>query len=236
MTAKKPKPDAPARKRILIVDDHPMTRHGMVQLLRQERDLEVCGEADNAARALASIKSLCPDLVLTDLTMPGRHGLEFIKDMRAMHPKVAVLVVSMHDESLYAERVLKAGARGYLMKHAGGREFLLAVRRVLAGRIYMSEAMAQNAQDAFAGRNPQRPDTATSKLTDREFEVFQCLGEGMTSREIGEQLRMSVKTVETHRLHIRDKLGLASGPALIKFAVRWVSAQPGGQQPVRPGA
>ena len=225
MSAKKSKPNAPARKRILIVDDHPMTRFGIAQLLRQEGDLEVCGEAENAPQALALVKSLNPDLLLTDLTMPGKHGLEFLKDMKAMHPKVAVLVVSMHDEALYAERVLKAGGRGYVMKHAGGEELLRAVRRVLDGRVYLSEAMAQTALDTYSGWDSKRKDSRIGKLTDREFEVFQRLGEGMTSREIGGQLHMSSKTVDTHRQHIREKLNLASGTALLKFAIRWMSAQ-----------
>ena len=226
MSVKKTKRPGPVRKRILLVDDHPMTRYGMAQLLQQEGEFEICGEADNAHCALESIKSLRPDLVLTDLAMPGRHGLEFLKDMRAMHPEVAVLVVSMQDEALYAERVLKAGGRGYVMKHAGGKELLQAVRRVLDGHVYLSDAMAAKAVAVFSGRRVQAVDSVTGELTDREFEVFQCLGQGMTSREIGEQLHMSVKTVETHRRHVREKLKLETGPALIKFAVRWAGSQP----------
>ncbi|HEY2953259.1 MAG TPA: response regulator transcription factor [Verrucomicrobiae bacterium] len=225
MSAKRAKPARPARKRILVVDDHPMTRYGMTQLLRHERDLEVCGEADNASRALASVKALKPDLVLTDLTMPDKHGLELVKDMRAMHPELAVLVVSMHDEAIYAERVLKAGGRGYIMKHAGGKQLIQAIRRVLAGHVYLSEAMAEKVLDVFPGRRSQAADSMVGRLTDREFEVFQYLGQGMTSREIGAQLHMSVKTVETHRRHARAKLHLKTAPELIKFAVCWTSSQ-----------
>jgi DNA-binding NarL/FixJ family response regulator len=212
-------------KRVLIVDDHPMTRYGIAQLLQREPGIEVCGESETASQALQVMKSLRPDLVLTDLTMPGKHGLEFIKDLRVMHPEVAVLVMSMHDEALYAERVLKAGGRGYVMKHAGGEELLQAVRRVLSGHIYLGDAMTREAVDALANRPPKRADPLLGQLTDREFHVFQCLGQGMTSREIGLQLHMSVKTVETHRRHLREKLKINTGPALIQFAVRWVSAQ-----------
>lgn len=225
MSAKKTKRPGPVRKRILLVDDHPMTRYGMAQLLRQQCEFEVCGEADTAHRALAAVESLQPDLVLADLTMPGKHGLEFVKDMRAMHPEVAVLVVSMHDETLYAERVLKAGGRGYVMKHVGGKELLRAVRRVLDGHVYLSNVMAEKALDAFSDRRSQTSDSVIGQLTDRELQVFQCLGQGMTSREIGQQLHMGVKTVETHRRHVREKLNLKTGPELIKFAVRWVSSQ-----------
>ena len=225
MSAQNPKPRAPGLRRILLVDDHPMTRYGMAQLLKQEGGFAVCGEADNAHHALAVVKTTKPDLVIADLTMPGRHGLEFIKDMRAMHPEVPVLVVSMHDEDLYAERVLKAGGRGYVMKHAGGKELLRAVRCVFGGHVYLSEAMAGRALDVFCGRRSPTSDSVIGRLTDREFQVFQCLGQGMSSREIGEQLHMSVKTVETHRRHVREKLDLKTGPELIKFAVRWGSAQ-----------
>jgi DNA-binding NarL/FixJ family response regulator len=213
------------RQRIFIVDDHPMTRYGIAQLLKQKGEFEVCGEADTAHRALAAIKSLKPNLVLADLTMPGKDGLEFVKDMRAMHPHVTVLVVSMHDEALYAERVLRAGGRGYVMKHAGGKELLQAIRRVLGGHVYVSEAMAEKALAVFSGQRSQTADSVIGQLTDRELQVFQCLGQGMTSREIGERLHMSVKTVETHRRHIREKLKLKTGPELIKFAVRWTSSQ-----------
>ena len=202
-----------------------MTRYGIAQLLQREPGLKVCGESGTAARALQLVESLKPDLVLTDLTMPGKHGLEFIKDMRAMHPDVAVLVISMHDEKLYAERVLRAGGRGYVMKHAGGEELLQAVRRVLDGHIYLGEAMTKDALDALAQGRPKKEDLHIGRLTDRELHVFQCLGQGLTSREIGSQLHMSVKTVETHRRHIRQKFGIPTGPGLIKFAVGWMSSQ-----------
>lgn len=225
MRAKEAKPDAAARRRVLIVDDHPMTRYGMAQLLQAEPDLEVCGEAEDARHALTLVESQKPDLVLADLSMPGQHGLEFVKDMRAAHPHVAVLVVSMHDEALYAERVMKAGGRGYMMKNAGGKELLKAVRRVLSGQVFLSEAMAETALNVFSGRRSEAADPVVGQLSDREFQVFRCLGQGLTSREIAAHLHMGVKTVETHRRHVREKLNLKTGPELIKFAVQWAGSR-----------
>jgi DNA-binding NarL/FixJ family response regulator len=227
MSASKPHSSRNANKRVLVVDDHPMTRYGIVQLLQREAGLEVCGESDTAMQALEMVSTLKPDLVVTDLSMPGKHGLEFIKDMRVMHPEVPVLVISMHDEALYADRVLKAGGRGYVMKHAGGEELLEAVHRVLEGHVYLGEEMTKETLNALARPEAKRAESVVGQLTDREFQVFQCLGQGMTSRQIGDQLHMSVKTVETHRRHLREKLNVQTGPALIQFAVRWVGAQQG---------
>ena len=216
-------PEERLRSQILIVDDHPMTRYGVTRLIEQEEDLEVCGEADTVQRAIAAVRTLRPALVLADLTMPGGEGLELIKDLRASHPDVAVLVLSMHDETFYAERALRAGARGYIMKNEGGARLIEAIRQILAGRTYVSESMSAKALDMFSGRRRQTEDAIAAKLTDREFEVFRLIGQGMTTREIGQRLRLGAKTVETHRLHVRTKLGLSSGPALIKHAVRWVA-------------
>lgn len=212
------------RKRVFVVDDHPMTRFGIVQLLNREEDLEVCGEEEDASRALKAIGTFRPDLVVTDLSMPGRHGIEFLKDMRSLFPEIPVLVVSMHDEEIFAERVLKAGARGYLMKDSGGRDLVVAVRRILGGRVFLSEAMADRALESLSAVPTQNRSSGIKGLTDREFEVVQCIGEGLSSREISEKLHMSLKTVETHRRHAREKLSLRSGAELVKFAVRWTSA------------
>lgn len=213
-----------ARRKILLVDDHPLTRHGMAQLIGQQRDLIVCGEAGTAEDALRCIGRLRPDLVLLDVTLPGKPGLELIKDLSATHPEVAVLVVSMHDESLYAERALRAGARGYLMKSAGGEELIKAIRRVFAGQVYVSQELSAKILDNLSGSS-RRPAGVLSVLSDREFEVFQLVGEGLTTGEIGTRLHISGKTVETHRLHIREKLGLKTPPELTKCAVRWAGAQ-----------
>ncbi len=215
-------PGLPARKHpVFILDDHPLTRHGMAQLIGDQPDLVVCGEAGDAVQALTAISRLRPEVVLVDVTLPGRHGLEFIKDLRALHPEMLVLVVSMHDETLYAERALHAGARGYLMKSEGGESLLAAIRHVLAGKIYVSQSLSTRILDVFSGRRRRTDDSALGSLTDREFEVFEALGQGLTTRQIAEQLQMSGKTVETHRLHIREKLGLKTGPELSRYAVRW---------------
>jgi DNA-binding NarL/FixJ family response regulator len=215
---------AERKRRILLVDDHPLTRHGMAQLIGQQPDLVVCGEAGNAEQALQSVGALHPDLVLVDVTLPGKPGLELIKDITALHASVSVLVVSMHDESLYAERALRAGARGYLMKSNGGEELVKAIRQVLSGQVYVSQQLSARILDNLSGAGRRLPGLL-SALSDREFEVFQLVGEGLTTREIGSRLNISGKTVETHRLSIREKLGLKTSPQLTKLAVRWAGTQ-----------
>lgn len=197
----------------------------MAALLQLQPNLEVCGEAGDGAAALSALQTIKPDLILLDLSLPDRQGLELIKDILALHPEVLVMVVSMHDEKLYAERALHAGAKGYLMKDEGGAKLLEAISRVLARSIYVSPAMANRIIDVFSGARPHHTDTTIAALTDREFEVFGLLGQGLTTQEIGVQLKLSPKTVESHRLHIREKLRLKSGPELIKQAVRWSGAQ-----------
>lgn len=216
------------RKKILIVDDHPITRHGLCQLLNQEPDLTVCGEEESAHQALAIIKSAQPDLVLADLTLAGKSGLEFIKDMHALHPEIAVLAVSMHDETIYAERVLRAGARGYIMKSEGGAKLLKAIRNILAGSIYVSERMSARILDLFAGVRNGHGESPLGQLTDREFEVFHLIGQGLGTREIGERLHLSPKTVDTHRLNIKAKLKFKSLPELMQYAVRWTASEGAG--------
>jgi len=213
------------RRRILIVDDHPMTRRGMAQLIGQQDDLEICGEAGDAVQAMTAISGLGPELVLADVSLPDKHGLEFIKDIKALHPEVLILVVSMHEESLFAERALHAGARGYLMKNEGGEKLIEAIRAVLEGKLYLSPSLSASVLNVFAGGRRRSEDTLIGSLTDREFEVFQLVGEGLTTREIGDRLRMGGKTVETHRLHIREKLDVKTAPELMKYAIRWASSR-----------
>jgi DNA-binding NarL/FixJ family response regulator len=213
-------PAARAQRRILLVDDHPLMRHGLAQLLAQQPDLVVCGESGSAEEALDCVRSLQPDLVVVDVTLPGKPGLELIKDITTMFPGVAVLVFSMHEESLYAERALRAGARGYLMKSAGAEELVKAIRHVSAGKVYLSPDLSARILDSLSG-SLRRPAGVLSVLSDREFEVFQLVGEGLSTREIGLRLHISGKTVETHRLRIREKLGLKSPSELTKYAVRW---------------
>jgi DNA-binding NarL/FixJ family response regulator len=225
MKATKGQRTVKAQRRILIVDDHPITRYGLTQLINHEPDLRVCGEAESAAQALTAIASARPDLVLADITMPGRSGLEFIKDMQAQHPGVAVLVMSMHDENIYAERVLRAGGRGYIMKNEGGEKLLEAIRQVLQGQVYVSKNISAALLEVFTPHRSSGGETTPGALSDREFEVFQLIGQGLSSQQIGQRLNLSIKTVGTHRQHIKQKLKLRTGPELIRQAVRWAAAQ-----------
>jgi DNA-binding NarL/FixJ family response regulator len=224
---KAPTKTTPARRRVLVVDDHPIMREGLRQLINHEADLMVCGDSADAAEAMSLICSARPDLVLADISLPGKSGLEMIKDIRAQHPDLPVLVLSMHDEALYAERVLRAGARGYIMKQEGGRKLIQAIQQVLAGQIFVSERMSAKILEIFSGRRGKATSSPVELLTDREFEVFQLIGKGLSTSRIAEQLHLSVKTVEVHRLHIKEKLKLKTAPELIRFAVRWVESEEG---------
>lgn len=225
MKTKTKKPAAPAPKKILIVDDHPMMRDGLVALITAQPDLVVCAQAADAREAMQVIESRWPDLVLMDISLPGKSGLEAIKDIQALAPGLAVLVLSMHDEALYAERVLRAGARGYVMKQEGGKRIMEAIRAVLENKVFVSEKMSARIMDAFTGRRAAEAGSTVESLSDREFEVFQLIGRGRSTKEIADQLHLSVKTVEVHRVNIKAKLKLATSPELVHFAVRWVESQ-----------
>ena len=212
-------------KRLLLIDDHPIMRHGLAQLIRAESDLDVCGEAGTAAEGMRIIPECKPDLVVVDLTLPDKHGLEFIKDMQAMFPETLLLVLSMHDESLYAERVLRAGARGYVMKETAADTLIQAARRVLEGGIYLSEKMSNQMLLSLSGQRKQNAISPLEKLTDRELEVLQLIGQGKGTRFIADQLNISVRTVDAHRAHLKDKLQLPDGNALVRYAVRWMESR-----------
>lgn len=222
---KRSSPSRNARKTVLLVDDHPMLRQGLAQVINQQDDLVICGEAGDANEAMQRIASLKPDLAVLDISLEGKSGLELIKDIRALHPEVLILVMSMHDESLYAERVLRAGARGYVMKRAGGEAVLQAIRQVLSGKVYVSERMSARILNSFAGARSARHRSPIEILTDREFEVFKLIGEGCSTREIGERLHISIKTVDVYRQRLKEKLSLSSATSLIQHAVRWVETQ-----------
>jgi DNA-binding NarL/FixJ family response regulator len=223
--AGKVKKAEPVRKRILLADDHPMMRAGLAQLINRQPELEVCAEAGNPAEVLALLGQVAPDLILTDLTMPGRAGIEFIKDLAALHPDLKILVVSMHDEIVYAERCLRAGARGYIMKESGSENLLVAVRRVLDGQSYVSPNMADRILSGLSNRKPRGSDSPIQNLSDREFEIFQLVGQGKSTRDIAKELGLSSKTVDVHRTHIREKLELKDVTALVRYAVRWIETQ-----------
>jgi DNA-binding NarL/FixJ family response regulator len=220
-----PKKEPDVRKKILVADDHPMTRAGVVHLLTKQSDMIVCGEVGSPSEALHEISKSSPDLLLTDMTMPGRSGIEFIKDALALHPHLPILIVSMHDEVIYAERALRAGARGYIMKEAGGEKLLAAIRRVLGGQVYVSEQMSAKILDSLSATKPRGSHSPIEKLSDREFEVLQLIGQGKSTRDIAKQLHLSPKTVDVHRGHIKEKLELKDATSLVRHAVRWVETQ-----------
>jgi DNA-binding NarL/FixJ family response regulator len=206
-----------SRTRILIVDDHPIVRLGIRQMLAAEPDLEVSGEADSADAARRSIGSARPDLVIVDLSLAEGTGLDLIRSLRESLPGLPVLVLSMHDEALFAERALRAGARGYIMKREAITGLVGAIRQVLAGRIYLSEGMAQAVLERL-GHEALAPDNPLARLTDRELEVFDLIGRGQSTVAIAERLGVSIKTVETYRSNIKTKLGLKDAADLIRFA------------------
>ena len=213
-------PQKPPRKhRVLIIDDHVMVRDGVAEIIDHAEDLSVCGKASTANEGLAALGRLKPDLVLVDITMPGKNGVEFIKDARAQHPELLILVMSMHDESLYAERVLRAGGRGYIRKQEGGDKLIEALRRVLRGEIAVSEKITGRLLETFSGRKTMT--SSLEGLSDRELEVFQLIGRGLTMKQIGEELHLSPKTIEVHRAHIREKLHIGSAAELVSYAARW---------------
>ena len=211
---------AKSKTRVLLVDDHPMMRDGLSQLIAGESDLEICGEVGDAATALEMVNAKQPGLVLTDISLPDKNGLELTKDILAMQPSTLVLVISMHDEALYAGRVLRAGARGYIMKQEGGKKILQAIRSVLGGQISVSEKMAASLLETLSGRRPAGS-SLIETLTDRELEIFQHMGRGLETKQIAAALHVSPKTVEAHRANIKAKLNITSHAELIRQAVRW---------------
>jgi DNA-binding NarL/FixJ family response regulator len=211
-------------KQIILIDDHPISRHGVAQLIGMEDGIDVCAEAGTAAEGLETIGNCYCDLVLADITLPDKSGLELIKDIIALYPDTLILVLSMHDETLYAERVLHAGARGYIMKGAPPENLIKGIHRVLDGEIYVSEAMSSRLLKILSGQRDGGPKSPLERLTDREIEVFELIGNGKGSRDIAGQLSISIRTVDSHRANIREKLGLADGAELVRHAVRWVEA------------
>lgn len=213
-------------KHLLIVDDHPLMRRGVVSLIGAEDDLEIVSEAGSASEALSILESKdLPDLAILDLSLPDKSGLELTKDIAALYPKLTVLIMSMHDESLYCERALRAGARGYIMKEAAAENLVSAIRRVLDGQIYVSDTMSSSLLEILAGRRPTAEASPLERLTDREMEVYELIGRAKGSREIAEQLHISIRTVDAHRAHLKEKLGLKDSNSLVRHAVRWVETE-----------
>jgi DNA-binding NarL/FixJ family response regulator len=226
-TNENPRCELPEAKRIVIVDDHPLFRKGLEEMIHSEGTFAVCGEAGNASEAMGVIRKLHPDLAIVDLSLPGANGIELIKNIRAEFPKLPILVLSMHDESLYALRALRAGAEGYVMKHEAMANVITAVREVFNGRPYLSPAMAAQVITKFAHRQDEGEADAVERLSDREIEILELIGKGKDVREIAKLLHLSPKTVETHRSHIKDKLDLKNSREVARFALQWLSAREG---------
>ena len=215
------------RRRVLIVDDHPVFRHGIAALIAAEKDLTVCGEADNAPAALEAMRRLKPDLAMLDISLQGTNGIELVKLMRAEQPRLPILMLSMHDESLYALRALRAGARGYVMKAEAMTHVLAALRKVLSGDIYVSPRFSERLVFKAIQSLEGGMGSPVDKLSDRELEVLQLLGRGFGTREIANELHLSVKTIETHRAHIKEKLGFKDAGEMVRFAIDWVAQEQG---------
>jgi DNA-binding NarL/FixJ family response regulator len=224
-TNENPKCEPPEAKRIVIVDDHPLFRKGLEQLIHSEDGFAVCGEANNVPEAMDVIRKLNPDLAIVDLSLPGANGIELIKNIRAEFSKLPILVLSMHDESLYAVRALRAGADGYVMKHEAMANVIQAIREVFDGRPYLSPAMAAQVITKFAHGQAEGEPDPTERLSDRELEVLELIGKGTEVRDIAKRLHLSPKTVETHRAHIKEKLQLKNAREVVRFAVQWLSAR-----------
>jgi DNA-binding NarL/FixJ family response regulator len=209
------------KHRILLVDDHPIVRQGLSEMINQERDLQVCGTAEDVHRALDALENIRPDLVIADISLKGSNGIELLKNIKVRFPRTLVLVLSMHDESLYAVRALRAGAAGYIMKQEATDKVLTAIRQVLSGEIYLSERMEKKMMHQLVGGRAARTGSPIEDLSDRELEVFGLIGQGHGTRQIAEELHLSIKTIESHRAHIKEKLNLRNATELVQHAIQW---------------
>lgn len=215
-------------RRVLIVDDHPLVREGMRIVINMDPQLTVCGEAESLSDAMRQYRELQPDLVLADITLQNGSGIELTKSLVAQNPDVRVLIASMHDENVYAERVLRAGARGFINKSESTNHVVQAIHRVLAGGLYFSDQMTERLLRRLGGGTPDVIESPVQSLSDRELEVFEHIGHGLTTRQIAEKLHLSRKTIETYREHIKAKLGIANATELTQRAVQWVLEQDSG--------
>ncbi len=229
MGEKKPQAETDTNKsKILIVDDHPIVRRGLTELINHEEDLVASGQAEGAHQAMEVIRGQKPDMAIVDISLKGTSGLELIKDIKTQYPNLPVLALSMHDESLYAERALRAGAKGYIMKQQATEDLIMAIRKVLRGQIYVSDTVATRMVGKVVGGRADVGASAIDRLSDRELEVFGLIGLGHGTRQIAEKLHLSVKTVETYRAHIKKKLNLANAAELLRYAIQWVNSQSAG--------
>lgn len=213
------------KAKVIIVEDHPIFRKGLAQLINDEKDMQICGEAQDVIDAKKALAKVNPDLMIVDLTLKGASGLGFINDVHKQMPNLPILVLSMHDESIYAERVLRAGARGYVMKQEMTDKVIVAIRQVMAGKMFFSESVVESFLGMMTGKPAASAQNPIDTLSDRELEVFNLIGKGIGRKEIGDQLHVSIKTVGTYREKIKQKLGIKSSPELVRRAVEWVQSQ-----------
>lgn len=214
-----------AKSKILLVDDHQIVRDGLAQLIRGEADMTVCGEAASAEEAVGAVTRLKPDLAIVDITLGGVNGIELIKNLKAISPSLSVLVLSMHDESHYAERALRAGASGYVMKREARARIMEAIRTVLSGGDYVSERMQKSIVHQYLHGIGSKETSPIDRLSDREVEVLNLLGSGLSSKDVADRLHLSQKTVDSHRTHLKEKLNLKGAQELVRFAFDWVHSQ-----------
>ncbi len=214
---------AQGKRRVLLVDDHPIVRHGLGLLIDQEEDLMVCGETSSAVETLDNFEMMEPDIAVVDISLQGTSGLELTKALKEIQPSLPILVLSMHDESLYAERALRSGARGYVMKQESAETVLAAIRKVLSGGVYLSERLSSQILREFVdGTEAQVEKFGIETLSDRELEVFELIGRGHSTRDVANRLGLSVKTIETHRAHVKQKLKIDTATELVHRAFHWV--------------
>ncbi len=215
------KEESARKTRIFIVDDHPIVREGLALMMNREPDMMVCGEAEEATRALQAISVHHPDFLIVDISLSGPDGLDLLKSIRTRYPSLPVLILSMHDESIYAERALRAGANGYIMKQEATERVLVAIRQILAKKVYVSDRVANRMLQQYIKGSVNEAKSPIAELSDRELEVFRLIGEGHGTRTIAEELRLSIKTVESYQAHIKEKLALKNGRELVQRAIQW---------------
>tara|TARA_B100001093_G_scaffold478368_1_gene506475 strand:- start:702 stop:1352 length:651 start_codon:yes stop_codon:yes gene_type:complete len=211
--------------RIYIVDDHPLVRQGLSQIVASEADMEICGEAEDSPAAIRGVGEANPDAIIVDISLKGANGIELIKNLKAIHDDIPILVFSMHDETIYAQRALRAGAKAYVMKKESPSKVIDAIRKIIQGEIYVSPSVADQVLHQIVNGPGNVSTSPVDRLTDRELEVVQLIGRGLSSREVAESLHLSVKTIESHRAHVKEKLGLRNATELVQFSVQWVDQQ-----------
>jgi DNA-binding NarL/FixJ family response regulator len=213
------------KTQVLIVDDHPVVRDGLVTIVNHERDMNVCGQADDAYQALKAVAELKPDIVVTDISLKSSDGIELTKNIKTRWPGLPVIIFSVHDESIYAERALRAGAQAYMMKETVSENIIKAIRTVLSGEIFVSDKILKKFLHNIAGDKGGAAQTPIEHLSDRELEIFRLIGEGLKASQIAKQLHLSIKTIETYRTRIKEKLGLVNASELLQYSIRWAKSQ-----------